>query len=62
MTEIQSLIAQLQGRVQKQTEELLKKEQEVACLKSLILNDKNQLKKIVASMEATGETTDELVG
>lgn len=68
MTEIQSLIAQLNDKVKKQTDELTKKKQEVACLMSLIENDKVQLKRIVSGMEVIpqadiiSEDSDELAG
>lgn len=60
MTEIQSLIAQLQDKVKKQTDELCKKEQDVACLRSLIANDRTELKRIVAGMDGSGVNENEM--
>lgn len=50
MTEIQELIANLQSKVKKQTDELSRIEQDAGCLKSLISNDRHALQKIVDSM------------
>ncbi len=51
MTEIQQLIASLEAKVKKQTDQLSQLEQDAACLRSLIFNDKSCLLKIVESME-----------
>lgn len=51
MTEIQSLISQLQEKVKKQTDDLVKREQEVGCLKNQIANDRDELKRLVKNMD-----------
>ena len=51
MNEVQELISALQGKIKKQIDELAKIEQDAAGRRSLIMNDKNELKKILQSME-----------
>ncbi len=51
MNEIQQLIAHLQSKMKKEIDDLAKLEQEVANRKGLILNDKNDLIKILETME-----------
>ena len=51
MTEIQETIANLQGKVKKEVEELAKAKQLVACLESQIDNNMTELKKIIDIME-----------
>ncbi len=51
MTEIQEIIANLEGKVKKQVEELSKMRQAVACQESLVQNNIVELKKIVDNME-----------
>lgn len=55
MTEIQSLISQLQEKVKKQTDDLVKREQEVGCLKNQIANDRDELKRLVKNMDSACE-------